>query len=216
MRGARPTRSVHSDLGRLSTGTGTSVPRRTRRRDDGAGVGGGQRSRTRHRHVAPGGCGQQRGRRAGGAARSACPPDGSVSRASCSSCCTNRCSTTGRPRRRRSSTRPRDSTVPVTGRCGSTISPEHPVVGRRGARLAAPNSTGLPSDIDHLLGARSAARRGGRLRTAAHGGGSRHRAARVPRHLPRIRFACPRTGSISQQLFEMQGAALRRAFARAD
>ena len=62
----------------------------------------------------------------------------------------------------------------------------------RAAELA-----GVRKHIDHVLGARPAARRSGRLRTAAHVGRRRDRAACVPRHLPRVRLAAPGVGDQS-------------------
>ena len=91
---ARPPRPLHGDLGRLPAGAGTPVSGRARRRDRGAGVGGRQCDGTGHRPRPAGRRGQQRRWRAGRLAGAACAPTDRCRR-SCSSCCTNRCSTTG-------------------------------------------------------------------------------------------------------------------------
>ena len=87
----------------------------------------------------------------------------------------------------------RDSTVPRPRRCGATTLAGQP--SPPGAvPAAAGDLTGSLRSVHHLLGTRSAARRGRRLRAAADVGRRRDRTARLPGHLPRIRLAGPRVG----------------------
>ena len=136
-------------------------------------------------------------------------------RASCSTCCTNRCSTTGRRRQRTSSTGPRASTRARSRPCGSTIWPGHrPRLMRR--RLARHRTRQVCqatlitcSELDPL-------------RDEAVDYARRLMAAGVPTELHVFPGTCHGFDALcpdwemSQQLYEMQGAALRRAFARAD
>ena len=93
----------------------------------------------------------------------------------------------------------------------ATLSGVDSAVGGCGARPAQPierSGTG----VHHLLGDRSASRRGARLCPAATAGRNRHRTTRLCRAPATASTRCCPTGEVAEQLFALQGRALRRVW----